>query len=304
MKRQIDLEAALLDFKSAYESDHDKALNELLCLLLDPAACETRLIVLDELRSRAERQPGFTAAGKTSPERLQQLIDIIATDGPVPALEASKITIDELDAITWNVAALREVHDKLLRVPEQPDSPVDETSVEGNTAYDISRLWRLGSVELIRPRLESCMPGLLSCLDAPESLAPQATDYILSQPYDPNVKSFRAFVSAALLQFVQQHTGEVSPLDDGDWRRVLVRSAATAVLRPFREPDGVKNHPQWVVEFCQTVSTERMNSAEDVLAWEPPLSASVEQVAAFRYSLYEHICGTERELLAAWQLSS
>ncbi|MDA1052984.1 MAG: hypothetical protein O3C40_21230 [Planctomycetota bacterium] len=110
MKQHIDLDAALLDFKSAHDVSRDTAVDDLLLLLLDPVACDTRLTMLDELQRGREPTPQNLATQR----RWKQIVQIVGTDGPVPALEAGKVTVDELDAITWNAAALREVHDKLL----------------------------------------------------------------------------------------------------------------------------------------------------------------------------------------------
>jgi len=300
MKHHIDLDAVLLDFKSAYEASRDTALDDLLLLLLDPVACDTRLILLDELQRGREPTPQNVG----TQQRWKVIVETVASDGPVPALEAGKVTIDELDAITWNAEALREVHDKLLGLPDEPSSPANETAIEAATAHDLSRLWRLGHVERLRVQLENCVPALLNCLDAPQSLVPQAIEYILSQPDDPPATSFRSFVGKALTQFLRQQMDAEPTLADDDWRRALVQTAAATVLGSFRGPEGAKNHPDWVVEFCRAVNAEGLASTEDVLAWKPSTPASIEDVTTFRYSLYERICNVERELLAAWALSS
>ncbi|MEO8498133.1 MAG: hypothetical protein ABI614_23960, partial [Planctomycetota bacterium] len=296
MKAKIDLDAALLDFKSAYEASPDSALDDLLLLLLDPIACDTRLTLLDEIEGGQERTPQNPA----TQQRWKEIVEAVATHGPVSALESGKVTVDELDAITWNATALREVHERLLEIPEIFIPTANETTIEAATAHDLSRLWRLGNVERLRLQLETCMPALLNCLDAPQTLAPQAVEYILSQPDDPPATSFRSFVAKALMQFLRQHTDAEPALADDDWRRALVQTAAATVLGSFRDPDAAKDHPVWVVEFCRGVNAERLSSTEDILAWEPTTPATIEDITTFRYSLYERICNVERELLSAW----
>jgi len=351
MSGNADIEAVLLDFKSEYEADPDRALGDLVALLIDPSANAARLALLQAMAADRSRLSHIPVRHRVSLERLQQLVDIVSTDGPVSALEAGAASVDELDAITWNADALRQLHERLMAEPDPQPNEIEttfdvgpvaaaamapgsaqlneiettfdvgpvaaaamapgsaqlneiETTFDDGTACDLTRFWRQGNKEQLRSRLDACMPALLEYLGADKSLAEQAVDHILARPYDPQVGSFRAAVSKWLVEFVPS-VAHRSAIGDAGWRRVLVRAAVESVLRPYREPAAKEQHPGWVAEFCRNAPLGQLHVVEDLLEWELPSGSQfIEQLTAFRYSLYERACQTERELLAAWQLSS
>jgi hypothetical protein len=117
-------DASFLCFLSEHESDPTRAFALLQRLVADPFCNEFRCSMPDAGNEDYELSDGF---GYTE-EQWRSLISAIARLGVEEAHRQNLATLDQLDALTFNVAALREVNRLILSVEEQAEVPVLATS--------------------------------------------------------------------------------------------------------------------------------------------------------------------------------
>ena len=344
MKPIIDLEAAFLDFSHTAESDPNAALDELLCLLLDPVACQARIVLLERLAAEAQRDPelsrpaGHSAIGS---QRWEEIVHAVSTLGPVPAFEAEEgpVTLDELDALTWNRKALLKVHRRLCEpleasvadersvtiddalpwnreapsevdrrvgepFEEAKDTPVsaekDTAAVPLDTRVDLTRLWGDGRLDAIRPHVESCIPLLLDRMGLDRSLASEACECVLDRAKEGSSGSFREAVAGWLLEFGKNQGASPTPLDKMVWREVILRVAVDQVLGSYRTPDD----PEHIVDFCQNPAIRQVGDVEEILDVEiEEASPDYHDLEAFKYRLHERLCKEQETLDLVWKMS-
>lgn len=103
----MNLKLCLLNFADEFSRDPDRALDDLEALLTDWQAVAERRRFVEELgRGRASTKAGF---GYTAAE-WETIVRTVGEHGPREALSQGLLSVDQLDALSFNPAALERAH--------------------------------------------------------------------------------------------------------------------------------------------------------------------------------------------------
>lgn len=307
MKLAIDLDAALQDFSAAMEADGDAALGDLLQLLLDPATCQARIALL-EVCSELGRADHDFAPLRDRPRRIDSerwtgITNAVATLGPVPAMESGRVTLEELDALTRDAEALRQVHERLSKPLPDRERSQNDTVVPKNDATLMNLTWLArNNLDKLRERLQDVMPALVAFLGWPEEDMDDLADVLTDRARRLGEERFRHAVGAWLAEYATQRQLTTPPaLSDDDWRLILYRSTLRTVANSYRE----SRNPPWVAAYFDAVGQPDRIAPRSLL--DVRLTA-VEQsepsgLPGFRLTVYNHVRAQFEESCREFELS-
>jgi|GEM_PF-6877737 len=116
--------APLLCFRAEFENDPERALTLLQQLVADPFSNELRCSLPNLAARRTDVDDGFGY----SKSEWESLIACITTLGVREAYRRELVTLDQLDALTFNMAALRAVNRRIMGLPDvSAEGPVAKT---------------------------------------------------------------------------------------------------------------------------------------------------------------------------------